>query len=181
MHLRGPEQDAAHKILIHWAELERQGHLAKKETALDANFMHEVFGLALHYRSATESPEDYQQERNFSIPDIGTADGALGNFAAGSSPSPLVVIELKGAAADLDRDRFNGRTAVQQCWDYLNALPDCPWGIVSNFVTTRLYHRDKDPLGLRGISPPGHARPRQIPAVLLPAGTGGARSPSQWF
>ncbi len=146
MHLRGPEQDAAHKILIHWAELERQGHLAKKETALDANFMHEVFGLALHYRSATESPEDYQQERNFSIPDIGTADGALGNFAAGSSPSPLVVIELKGAAADLDRDRFNGRTAVQQCWDYLNALPDCPWGIVSNFVTTRLYHRAKTPL-----------------------------------
>ncbi len=35
---------------------------------------------------------------------------------------------------------------MQQCWDYLNALPDCPWGIVSNFVTTRLYHRDKTPL-----------------------------------
>ena len=84
MHLRGPEQDAAHKILIHWAELERQGHLAKKETALDADFMHEVFGQALHYQSATESPEDYQQERNFSIPGIGTADGALGNFTAGS-------------------------------------------------------------------------------------------------
>ena len=35
---------------------------------------------------------------------------------------------------------------MQQCWDYLNALPECPWGIVSNFVTTRLYHRDKTPL-----------------------------------
>ena len=56
------------------------------------------------------------------------------------------MIELKGAAANLDRDKFNGRTPVQQCWDYLNALPNCPWGIVSNFVTTRLYHRDKTPL-----------------------------------
>ena len=120
--------------------------MAKKETSLDANFMHEVFGQALHYRSATESPEDYEQERSFAIPGIGTADGALGNFAAGSSPSPLVVIELKGAAVDLDRDRSNGRTAVQQCWDYLNALPNCPWGIVSNFVTIRLYHRAKTPL-----------------------------------
>ena len=58
----------------------------------------------------------------------------------------MAVIELKGADADLDHDRFNGRTPVQQCWDYLNALPGCPWGIVSNFVTFRLYHRDKTPL-----------------------------------
>ena len=28
----------------------------------------------------------------------------------------------------------------------LNGLPDCPWGIVSNFVTFRLYHRNKTPL-----------------------------------
>ncbi len=58
----------------------------------------------------------------------------------------MAVIELKGPAANLDADKFNGRTAVQQCWDYLNALPDCPWGIVSNFVTIRLYHRNKTPL-----------------------------------
>ena len=55
-------------------------------------------------------------------------------------------MELKSADVNLDRDKFNGRTPVQQCWDYLNALPDCPWGIVSNFVTFRLYHRDKTPL-----------------------------------
>jgi hypothetical protein len=146
MHLRGPEQDAAHKILVHWADLERQGHLAKKETSLDADFMHEVFGQSLHYRLATDSPEDYQQQRNFSIPGVGTADGALGNFTASSSPSPLVVMELKAAGVDLDRDKFNGRTPVQQCWDYLNALPECPWGIVSNFVSVRLYHRAKTPL-----------------------------------
>ena len=146
MHYRGPQQEAAHKILVHWADLEREGHLARKETSLDANFMHDVFGQALHYLTVTESPDDYQQERNFTVPGIGTADGALGNFSPNRCRSPLAVIELKGAAVNLDRDRFNGRTPVQQCWDYLNALPDCPWGIVSNFVTFRLYHREKTPL-----------------------------------
>ena len=117
-----------------------------KETSLDADFLREVFGEALHYRSATQSPEAYELERNFTIPGVGAADGALGNFLAGAPRSPLVVVELKSADVDLDRDKFNGRTPVQQCWDYLNALPDCPWGIVSNFVTFRLYHRERTPL-----------------------------------
>ena len=80
---------------------------------------------------------------------------------------PLAVVELKGATTDLDRDRSNGRTAVQQCWDYLNALPGCPWGIVSNFRTIRLYHREKGNAGLRGIHAPGTAEPRAIQRVLL--------------
>ena len=143
---RDEHREEARHVLRRWADLEVQGHLAKKETALDADFLREVFGEALGYQAATESPDDYQLERNFSIPGIGVADGALGNFRPGTHCSPLVVIELKGADADLDRDKFNGRTPVQQCWDYLNALPDCPWGIVSNFVTFRLYHRDKTPL-----------------------------------
>ena len=64
----------------------------------------------------------------------------------GNRGLPVAVVELKGAMTDLDRDRSNGRTAVQQCWDYLNALPGCPWGIVSNFRTIRLYHREKGTL-----------------------------------
>ena len=55
---------------------------------------------------------------------------------------------------DLDRDRSNGRTAVQQCWDYLNALPGCPWGIVSNFATIRLYHREKGTLAYQEFTLP---------------------------
>jgi hypothetical protein len=144
--LRGKKQDHAHDVLRKWAELEAKGHLDKKETALDASFLQEVFGEALGYRSITQSPENYQLERNFSVPGVGTADGALGLFGPENISSPVAVIELKGAKVDLDRDKSNGRTAVQQCWDYLNALPDCPWGIVSNFATTRLYHRDKTPL-----------------------------------
>ncbi len=144
--LRGKQQDQAREILRKWADLQAQGHLDKKETALDASFLHEVFGEALGYQTVTQSPENYHLERNFTVPGVGTADGALGLFSPRNATSPLAVIELKGARVDLDRDKSNGRTAVQQCWDYLNALPDCPWGIVSNFAVTRLYHREKTPL-----------------------------------
>jgi hypothetical protein len=144
--LLGKAFDRAYEILKRWADLQQQGHLQQKETALDADFLREVFGDALGYKTATQSPEKYQQQRNFYVPGVGTADGALGDFSPDAATDPVAVIELKGASADLDHDRFNGRTAVQQCWDYLNALPGCPWGIVSNFVTFRLYHRDKTPL-----------------------------------
>jgi hypothetical protein len=143
--LLGQRFENAHKVLIRWADLEKDGHLEKKETTLDADFIREVFGEALGYQPSTLSPERYQQQRNFTVSGVGTADGALGDFSRSAS-SPVAVTELKGAAIDLDRDRSNGRTAVQQCWDYLNALSDCPWGIVSNYSRIRLYHRDKTPL-----------------------------------
>ena len=47
MYYRGPEQDSAHAILVRWADLDREGHLARKETSLDADFLREVFGGAL--------------------------------------------------------------------------------------------------------------------------------------
>ena len=143
---RGEQQDKAHGILKDWAKLEAQGDLAKKETALDAHFLREVFTDALGYLPVTQSPENYQLEAKFVIPGAGEADAALGNFSRGTTPSPVVIMELKGAGVNLDKDRFNGRTPVQQCWDYLNALPKCPWGILSNFVTFRLYHRTKGSL-----------------------------------
>jgi hypothetical protein len=147
---RLPEGDAAeqraHQIVLRWAELDTRSALRAKETSLDANFLNEVFGDALGYRTRTQSANAYHLERNFTVEGVGTADGAIGLFSAEGVPRPLAVIELKDATTDLDRDRFNGRTAIQQCWDYLNALPNCPWGIVSNFATLRLYHRDRTPL-----------------------------------
>ncbi len=142
---RNGRQEQAFEIMQKWVVLESQGHIFKKETAVDADFLIDVFGIALGHRPFSESPDRYELLRNFTVPGAGTADGALGNFTPHSSTLPLVVIELKDAETNLDRDKFNGRTPVQQCWDYLNALPDCPWGIVSNFVTFRLYHRDKTP------------------------------------
>jgi hypothetical protein len=137
--------EEAHKVLIKWADLESNGHLAKKEISLDSQFLDEVFGDALHYLPSAKKPDGYQLEHKFSIPDVGTADAALGAFPPDSPANARAVIELKDAATDLDHDKIKGRTPVQQCWDYLNSLPDCPWGIVSNFVSFRLYHRDKTP------------------------------------
>jgi len=138
--LAGTDRDRAHKILLGWADLADRGQLNHKETALDADFLQKIFGEALGYKSVTENPNDYHRERQYFVPGAGPADGALGRFPAEIN-KPVAVIELKGAETDLDHDRFNGRTPVRQCWDYLNQLPDTPWGIVSNYVRIRLYHR----------------------------------------
>jgi len=144
--LEGLAQNAAYDMIKKWADLEKSGALiAKKETAFDAQFLEEIFNRSLGYTFATDNHAKYSLERQFTVPGVGAADGALGVFGTGSSPQPLVMIELKGAKTNLDRDKSNGRTAVQQCWDYLNAWPSCPWGIVSNFSVIRLYHRDKSP------------------------------------
>lgn len=140
---QGPGQDRAHAILVRWADLAAGGHLDRKETALDAEFLAQVFGAALGYRDGTQSPDEYELERNFTVPDVGTADGALGVFTNKGAGQATAVIELKSADVHVDSDHFNGRTPVQQCWDYLNNLPECRWGIVSNFISFRLYRKEK--------------------------------------
>ncbi len=143
--LAGPAQDKAHQIAIRWAELESGGHLPLyKETSIDTQFLDQLFGEGLGYQVKTTSPEAWQLEHKIAVPGVGTADAALGEFPQSRVPS--AVVELKGALTDLDRDRSNGRTAVQQGWDYRNALPECQWVIVSNFSTIRLYHREKGTL-----------------------------------
>ena len=72
----------------------------------------EVYHRIQHHRIAGEEP-----------------DAVLGNFRQDVTPDPLAVVELKGPAVHPDRDRSNGRTAVDQCWDYLiNTPPTCRWG-----------------------------------------------------
>ena len=67
---------------------------------------------------------------------------ALGFFRQGGPGGLLAVVELKGPRVHLDRDRSNGRTAVDQVWDYMvNTPPECRWGVVSNIVSFRLYER----------------------------------------
>ncbi len=138
-------QERAYEIALRWAALETGGHLPKyKETSIDTQFLDQLFGEGLGYQVKTTSPESWQLEHKCPVPGVGTADAALGDFPI--SPVPKVVIELKGAMTDLDRDRSNGRTAVQQGWDYRNALPECLWVIVANFSTIRLYHREQGTL-----------------------------------
>lgn len=143
-HVDSEAQESAYQLALRWADLETSGRLPGfKETSVDTQFMDQLFGQGLGYVVKTASPDSWQLEHKFTVPGVGIADAALGEFPAAS---PLAVVELKDANTDLDRDRSNGRTAVQQCWDYLNALPSCPWGVVSNFSTIRLYHRDRGSL-----------------------------------
>lgn len=143
--LRTPAQDDAHQILIRWADLETNGRLHKrKETSLHGEFLTDVFGRALRYTLFSENEPQWELEQEFSVPG-GEADAAIGLFSVEGGAPPRVLVELKGPTVDLDRHRFNGRTPVQQLWDYLSAVPECPWGIVSNYVSFRLYHRNKTP------------------------------------
>lgn len=143
--LRGDSQEQAHKIILNWAELDLSGKLEKrKETELEGEFITQIFGEALGYKLFSANEATWNVKPKFSI-NGGEADAAIGLFEHGQKRSPIAVIELKGPTVNLDRDKFNGRTAVRQCWDYLDELPECPWGIVSNYVSLRLYHRNHTP------------------------------------
>jgi type I restriction-modification system DNA methylase subunit len=138
------EADAirAHAILIRWAELETAGKLEKlKETQLQGDFLAQVFGEALGYRLPTGGDATWTLEQH-QVVGSQTPDAVLGKFGPGAEPKISAVVELKGARTHLDHGRSNARTPVDQCWDYLVNLPTtCRWGVVSNFVSFRLYER----------------------------------------
>ncbi len=144
LRLGGSSRDAARTILLKWADLESARRLVRmRETQLQAEFLTEVFGQALGYTLFSTGLAEWNLWPQFPV-NSGTADAALGHFSD-EQRTPRAVLELKGPKVNVDRDRSAGRTPVQQCWDYLNDLPECPWGIVCNYVSFRLYHRDKTP------------------------------------
>ena len=141
--LRGSKQDEAYKIVCSWADLEAKGRLQRrKESSVEAEFLTQVFGQALGYTLFSKGLDTWDLEPKLAL-EGGTADAAIGLFGVGKEPLPRAIVELKGPTVNVDRDRSQGRTPVQQCWDYLNAAPDCPWGIVCNIVSFRLYHRSQ--------------------------------------
>lgn len=140
--LENKEQQRAYEIICKWADLESSGKLSKmNETAIEGEFCKEIFGDALGYTLFSDNKENWNFQQKFSV-NGGQADAVIGIFPARQKPQVRAVIELKGPTVNVDKDRFNGRTPVQQCWDYLNNLPECPWGIVCNYVSFRLYHRN---------------------------------------
>jgi hypothetical protein len=143
--LRGPDEARAHEIICKWADIESSGKLDQmKETSIEGEFCKEIFGDALGYTLFADNKENWNFQQKYSV-NRGQADASIGVFGADKKPQVHAVIELKGPKVNVDKDRFNGRTPVQQCWDYLNALPECPWGIVCNYVSFRLYHRNQTP------------------------------------
>ena len=144
LRLKSEKREAAYDVIRKWWQLAGDGKLNRKETSIDDKFLSEVFGDALGYRGVTEAAGNYERERQFTVPGVGPCDGALGMFPKPLPQNVRVIIELKDAQTNLDHDRSSGRTAVQQLWDYLNAMPEsCVWGVASNFTTIRLYHRAK--------------------------------------
>lgn len=133
----------AHEVLVKWADLESSGRLTKlNETQMQGDFLAQVFGEALGYAGPLEGKEVWHREQHHQIAGQ-TPDAILGFFTQTENHKPLAVIELKGPSVHLDRHRSNGRTAVDQCWDYLvNTPAECRWGIVSNVVSFRLYERN---------------------------------------
>jgi hypothetical protein len=141
--LEGPELDRAYEIICKWADIESSGKLNEmKETAIEGEFCKDVFGDALGYVFFADNKERWNFQHKFFV-NGGEADAVIGIFGASIKPQVSAVIELKGPTVNVDKDRAQGRTAVQQCWDYLYARPDCPWGIVCNYVSFRLYHRNQ--------------------------------------
>ena len=140
--LKSPDQDHAYEIICKWADIESSGKLDQmKETTIEGEFCNEVFGDALGYTFFADNKDHWNFQAKVSV-NGGTADAAIGLFQRGRKTCPRAIIELKGPTINVDKDRSQGRTPVQQCWDYLIALPECPWGIVCNFVSFRLYHRN---------------------------------------
>jgi hypothetical protein len=144
IHLASPAQERAHQIAIRWAELESNGHLHRpdyKETSIDTQFLDQLFGDGLGYHVKTTSPDAWQLEHKFTVPGVGIADAALAEFP--KSRVPIAVVNSRVRSSIWTATARMAGPAVQQCWDYLNALPGCAWGIVSNFTTIRLYHHEK--------------------------------------
>ena len=139
--LRDKQQADAHKIILKWADMDSEGRLrARNESKLKPEFLTEIFGQALGYTLFSEALDRWNIEPEYAV-NGGQVDAAIGLFEHDRKCKPRAMIELKGPAVNVDRDRSQGRTPVQQCWDYLNAVPECPWGIVCNMVSFRLYHR----------------------------------------
>jgi hypothetical protein len=143
--LHDEREKRAFEILVKWADLESRGVLqTQTESNLEGEFLTQVFGEALGYTLFSEGQTEWNLKPKFRLNDQ-IADAAIGFFEAGRETTPRAVIELKSPTVNVDRDKFNGRTPVQQCHDYLREVPECPWGIVSNIVSFRLYHKDHPP------------------------------------
>ncbi len=135
----------AHAIVVRWADLEKTGRLASmNESQLEGDFVREIFGDALHYIRKTENTEQWHFESKRSCAGL-IPDAVIGHFSSKAPSHPKVVVELKGPAVNLDRDRSAGRTPVRQLWDYLNEIPEAQWGIITNIVSFRLYERNHTP------------------------------------
>ncbi len=151
------DMDTRRAVVARWiTSLERGTLDVIKEVSLHGEFLRDIFGEVLGYRSVIQGEgEAWTLHAEAHISDGGgSADGALGFFTATESASKatrlkgriVAPIELKGAVNNLDRPA-SGRTesAVEQGWRYANYTEGCKWVLVSNYREIRLYRTSKTP------------------------------------
>lgn len=133
----------AHAVAIRWADLESSGRITRtNEAQLKGQFLNDIFGSALGFAFLSANAPQWDLQPEYAV-NGGSADAGIGVFGQSQTTTLRALVEVKGPQVSLDRDRSQGRTPVQQLWDYLIAVPDCPWGVLTNMVSFRLYHRAK--------------------------------------
>lgn len=127
-------------IVRKWHEDLHHGTLLKdKETSREQSFNQDFFIKILGYKEKPNSP--YSMEPKATTEFANYPDVILGHFE-GDTQNISAVVELKGAAIDLDRPqkREQNLTPVQQGFKYKLQYRSCPFVIVSNFQEFRIYN-----------------------------------------
>lgn len=130
------------EIVKEWHEDYHNGSLKRdKETSREQEYNQQFFKAILGYKEKPASPFSFEPK---ATTDKGQLPDAVISYTdtANDIRNTVAVVELKGAAIDLDRPqrREGNMSPVQQGFKYKAQYRACPFVIVSNFWEFRLYH-----------------------------------------
>lgn len=131
--------------LNHWKRMleDDERREAMNEESFKAEFLADIFGELLGYRSASES-DVYDLRREVHGPsDLRPADAVLGFLGSLETEHVRAVIEIKppGTRLEARSSRADRLSPVDQGFLYAGQFEDVRWIIVSNFDEIRLYSR----------------------------------------
>lgn len=129
-------------IVREWHEDYHNGSLKRdKETSREQEYNHAFFKTILGYKEKPASPFSFEPK---ATTDKGQLPDAVISYTdtANDIRNIAAVVELKGAAIDLDRPqrREGNMSPVQQGFKYKTQYRSVPFVVVSNFWEFRLYH-----------------------------------------
>lgn len=129
-------------IVREWHEDYHNGSLKRdKETSREQEYNHAFFKTILGYKEKPTNPFSFEPK---ATTDKGQLPDAVISYTdtANDIRNIAAVVELKGAAIDLDRPqrREGNMSPVQQGFKYKTQYRSVPFVIVSNFWEFRLYH-----------------------------------------
>ena len=139
------EAEDGHKIICKWADLESSGKLNEmNETPIEGEFCKEIFGDVLVMTFFADNKENWNFQPKFTV---NGGRGRCGNRNIWFKIKPECPCRnrTKRANLNLDKDRSAGQRLFSNAGIILIILHDCPWGIVSNYVSFRIFHRNQTP------------------------------------